>query len=74
MSNPSPANRPQNPPPSGGNKPPAPTPAKPEPQKPGTPPALTQEEAIKQLLAKMADNDPAKMAEIIHQWLNEDKK
>jgi flagellar biosynthesis/type III secretory pathway M-ring protein FliF/YscJ len=46
------------------------------PKRPAVPqdPKASKEEQIKKLLAQMVDSDPAKMAEIIHQWLNEDKK
>jgi flagellar biosynthesis/type III secretory pathway M-ring protein FliF/YscJ len=75
MANPPLSNKPSMPPPAGGNKAQLPV-AKPVPQKTTAPegPATTKEEAIKRLLAQMVDSDPAKMAEIIHQWLNEDKK
>ncbi|MCE1254565.1 MAG: hypothetical protein LWX83_13570 [Anaerolineae bacterium] len=32
------------------------------------------EEQLKKLLSPVADNNPANIAEIIHMWLNEDKK
>lgn len=32
------------------------------------------DEQLKKILEQMADKDPAYIAEIIHQWLNEDKK
>jgi len=56
-----------------------PTAAKPQgnnPKQPAAPPPTQadKEDQLKKILAQMVDNDPAKMAEIIHQWLNEDKK
>lgn len=32
------------------------------------------EEQLKKILSQLADQDPANIAEIIRQWLNEDKK
>jgi len=65
-------NRPSAPPPQGGQKPQGNPPKPPKPQSPTQ--GLSPEDQLKKMLADMADNDPAKMAEIIHQWLNEDKK
>ena len=37
-------------------------------------PGDSADEQLKKLLEQMADKDPAYIAEIIHQWLSEDKK
>ena len=75
MGNQSYSNNPKAPSPAGGNKQP------PNPQKmdsksstPPQDPGSVAEEQLKKILSQLADQDPANIAEIIHQWLNEDKK
>jgi flagellar biosynthesis/type III secretory pathway M-ring protein FliF/YscJ len=67
---------PGNPP---GQKPVTGQPGKNDPKVPaqsssGTPELNPQDEYIKKLLEKMVQENPASVAEIIHLWLNEDKR
>jgi flagellar biosynthesis/type III secretory pathway M-ring protein FliF/YscJ len=65
------SNKPPTPPsPKGGQTPPSKQPASGK----GQDPQSVAEEQLKKILSQLADNNPANIAEIIHMWLNEDKK
>jgi flagellar biosynthesis/type III secretory pathway M-ring protein FliF/YscJ len=76
MSNQPYSKNPKTPPNVSGENKPLSNPAKTNTKPAATPqdPAAAKEEQIKKILSQLADKDPANIAEIIHQWLNEDKK